>query len=71
MLFQNNPELALEIEKEFHVESLPVCLDLADEKTVDALKGVTAELEVGLVIYNAAYSVIGSFLSQSVEDHLK
>lgn len=44
-------------------------LDLADPELAARLGELTAGLEVGLCVYNAAYSPIGPFLEQSLADH--
>lgn len=44
-------------------------VDLGDPELATILTGLTADLEVGLCIYNAAYSPIGPFLEQSPRDH--
>jgi len=64
-------ELAAELRERHHVEIQVKPLDLGAPDLVDGLKKATANLDVGLVIYNAAYSPVGAFLSYPVEDHLK
>lgn len=46
-------------------------LDLADEEAPSALATFTQDLEIGLLVYNAAFSSIGPFWERSLEDHLK
>jgi short-subunit dehydrogenase len=45
-------------------------MDLGESDAIDRLHEVTADLDVGLVIYNAAYSPIGAFIDIEVEHHL-
>jgi short-subunit dehydrogenase len=45
-------------------------LDLSQPGTVENILQATQDIEVGLLIYNAAYSAIGSFLERSLDDHL-
>ena len=52
-----------------HVRSL--ALDLAREDVVAALTAATADLEVGLLVYNAALSIIGPFFDAPLDEHLR
>ena len=51
------------------VRSLP--LDLSQLEAVDQIAQETQSLEVGLLVYNAAYSAVGPFFNHSLDDHLK
>jgi hypothetical protein len=64
-------ELAAELRERHQVEVQVKPLDLGAPDFVDGLKDATANLDVGLVIYNAAYSPVGAFLDHPVEAHLK
>lgn len=46
-------------------------LDLGAPDVVDGMRSATQGLDVGLLIYNAAYSPIGAFIDIDVEQHLK
>ena len=49
------------------------CLEL-DLSTVDAAEQIvqqTMDLDVGLLVYNAAYSAVGPFLEHSMEAHMR
>lgn len=46
-------------------------LDLASPDAADRIAEFTRELDVGLVVYNAALSPIGPFLEQPLADNLK
>lgn len=46
-------------------------LDLGSPEVVSGLAEITEGLDVGLLIYNAAYSPIGAFIDIDVEDHIK
>ena len=52
-----------------HTEVRTATLDLADPELATRLAELTADLEVGLCIYNAAYAPLGPFLEQSFADH--
>ena len=63
--------LADEIRAEHGVEARAVVQDLAVPDLVASLGAATAELEIGLVVYNAGLSIIGPFLDQPIENHLE
>lgn len=64
-------ELAVELRKQHGTEVRCAALDLADPDLANKLRAATADLEVGLAIYNAAFSTIGEFLAQDLEVALK
>jgi uncharacterized protein len=53
------------------VRTLPISLDLADPDAPGAIDAQLAGCEVGLLVYNAALSVIGPFLDYPLTDHLR
>lgn len=53
------------------VRVVPLVLDLARPDAVEVAAQATADLDVGLVVYNAALSVIGPFLERPLEGHLR
>ena len=63
--------LAARLRQEYHVEVLELPLDLASPYAPAQIVRATAALDVGLLVYNAAFSAVGSFLETPVEDHLK
>jgi short-subunit dehydrogenase len=64
-------ELAHELETEHAVEVRPISIDLADRDAASVLRERTQDLELGLVVYNAALSPIGSFLKQDLDEKLR
>jgi uncharacterized protein len=46
-------------------------LDLASPDAVEKIAAFTADLDVGLVVYNAALSPIGPFIEQSLAENLR
>jgi short-subunit dehydrogenase len=64
-------ELAVEIREKHRVEVKVQPLDLGSADAVAGLRTATEDLDIGLVVYNAAYSPIGAFLDIDVEEHLK
>lgn len=46
-------------------------LDLGRPDLADAVRALAKGLEVGLLVYNAAHSVIGPFVDRPIEEHLR
>jgi len=63
--------LAAELRDQHRVEVRVQPLDLASPDAVSEIDAATEGLDVGLLIYNAAYSPIGAFIDIEVEEHLK
>ena len=63
--------LAAEIRAAHAVEVRTAAVDLGAPELLERVRAASAGLDVGLVVYNAAYSLIGPFLSQSLEDKLR
>jgi short-subunit dehydrogenase len=63
--------LAARLRVEHGVEARAIALDLGGPALLDDLRAAAAGLEVGLLVYNAAYSRIGPFLDQTLEDKLR
>jgi short-subunit dehydrogenase len=64
-------KLATQLRHEYGVEVNVQPLDLGCPDSVARISEATKGLEIGLMIYNAAYSPIGAFLEIDVEEHLK
>jgi short-subunit dehydrogenase len=65
---------ALEVMKAELSRSVPVrCVvaDLASSEALSIVAEATKDLDVGLVVYNAALSPLGPFLSQSLDENLR
>jgi len=63
--------LANELRTRHQREVRIVEVDLAQPDAIDVLARATADLEPGLVVYNAAYSTQGDFLDRELGDHLR
>ncbi len=63
--------LAEEFGAKYGVQTRVIVLDLAQADAAEVVERETAELEVGLLVYNAALSLIGQFLEGSLEDHVR
>jgi len=64
-------KLAADLRDEHGVEVKVQSLDLGSQDVVSGMTEATASLDVGLMIYNAAYNPVGAFLDIDVEDHLE
>jgi short-subunit dehydrogenase len=64
-------ELAAGLREAHGVGVRTLALDLAAAGTPDAIMAATADLDVGLLVYNASYSAIGPFAERSLGEHLR
>jgi len=64
-------QLASELRADHGIEVRTLAADLARPDLATVVGDLAAGLEVGLLVYNAAYSVIGPFIDHPVEDHLR
>lgn len=62
-------EIAARLRERHAVETLPVAADLSDPNVLDQLEAARGERQIGLLIYNAAFSPIGPFLRRDLEEH--
>jgi len=53
------------------VEVRTAALDLGRADLLEAVRAASAGLEIGLLVYNAAHSVIGPFLDRPLEEQLR
>ncbi len=63
--------LSARLRSEYDIETRALPLDLAREDLGQVVSEATNEIEVGLLIYNAAVSLIGPYFDVPLEDHLK
>lgn len=63
--------LAGELRAAHGVEARPVAADLAGDGLLETVRAAAAGLEVGLLVYNAAHSVIGPFVERPVEEQVR
>lgn len=63
--------LARELQEKYSVEVKTIVLDLSQPDSAEVILEKTSDLEIGLLIYNAAFSAVGPFLERSISDHLK
>jgi uncharacterized protein len=63
--------LAARIRTQHHVEVVTLACDLADDTFANTLLAETQSRDVGVIVYNAAYSYGGPFLESSVDEALR
>ena len=63
-------ELGAKLTQEYAIEVRPIELDLAREDVGPVVEVATSDIDVGLLVYNAAISMIGPYLQTSLQDHL-
>jgi short-subunit dehydrogenase len=63
--------LASELSTKYNVDTRIIAIDLASSNAVEQIAENTKDVEVGLLVYNAAFSAIGPFLERPLEDHIK
>jgi short-subunit dehydrogenase len=63
--------LASTLSTKYRIEIRTLALDLSAQNVVEQIAETTKELEIGLLVYNAAFSAIGPFLERPLEDHIK
>lgn len=63
--------LAAELMQRYSVKARVAVVDLAAADLEAQLKAATADLEIGLLVYNAAHSGLGEFLDQELASQLR
>ena len=63
--------LARSLAADYRIQPRAVLADLAVPGVVEELETATRDLEVGLLVYNAAHSVVGRFLDVGLDDKLR
>lgn len=63
-------ELSAQLAEKYSIQTRVLALDLAREDAGSVVEVATRDIEVGLLAYNAATSIIGPFFEQPLEEHL-
>ena len=75
VLVARRPELlqslAASLATKYGIETKTIAQDLSAPDAAEQILRNILDLEVGLLVYNAAYSAIGPFLEKSLDDHLR
>jgi short-subunit dehydrogenase len=63
--------LAAQLSSQYGIRTKCIELDLAEVDAAEQIVQLTMDLDIGLLVYNAAYSAVGPFLDQSMNVHIK
>ena len=63
--------LASTLSTKYRIETRILALDLSAQDVAEQIAESTKGLEIGLLVYNAAFSAIGPFLERPLENHIK
>ncbi len=63
--------LAAELSESYKIRAKPLVLDLSSPDAAERIVRFTMDLDVGLLVYNAAFSAVGPFLDQHMDSHLR
>ena len=63
--------LSVHISNTYHVQVKILALDLSLSESIDHILQATNDLEIGLLIYNAALSAVGPFQDTALDAHIK
>jgi short-subunit dehydrogenase len=64
-------KISKNIKKSYGVEVIVLSLDLNSSDMLEVIESRTSDLDVGLLVYNAALSPIGLFTNHTLDTHLK
>ena len=62
--------LAAQLSDQYGIKVKTIALDLSASDAAEHIVQQTMELDIGLLVYNAAFSAVGPFLERSMQDHL-
>jgi short-subunit dehydrogenase len=63
--------LAAQLTAQYGIRTKCLEIDLADVNAAEQIVQATMDLDIGLLVYNAAYSTVGPFLDESMNSHIK
>ncbi len=64
-------ELAAYLTQQYAIQTQTLTLDLSCPDAAEQISRKTEGMDIGLLVYNAAFSVVGPFIDRPVDDHLK
>jgi len=64
-------ELGAKLTARYGIETRSLAVDLAYAGSPEVIAEQTGDLEIGLLVFNAAFSVVGPFFEQSLEEHYR
>lgn len=62
---------AAQLADQYKVRTKPITLDLVANDAAEHIVQQTMDLDIGLLVYNAAFSAVGPFLDGSMDDHMR
>jgi short-subunit dehydrogenase len=75
VLIARRPEplniLAAELRSQYNIETQTLAADLAADDVLQTVAQATGHLNIGLLVYNAAHSIIGPYLRHTPEQHAR
>jgi len=60
--------LSQSLQNDYNIETIPLVIDLSDPESADKIMKLSSKVNCGLLIYNAAYSLIKPFISHTSEE---
>lgn len=60
--------LAQNLEEKYTIHTRQLHLDLSDKNAVDEIMKISSDIDVGLLVYNAAYSLIKPFINHTSDE---
>src|SRR6266545_742260 len=63
--------LATQLSEKYKIRAKPLVLDLSLPNAAEQIVQHTMDLDIGLLVYNAAFSAVGPFLERSMDEHLQ
>lgn len=63
--------LAAKLSETYKVRIKPLVLDLCSPDAAEQIVQFAMDLEIGLLVYNAAFSAVGPFLERSMNEHMR
>jgi len=63
--------LAARLATKYSIQTRTIPLDLSAMGVIEVIGEQTKDVDIGLLVYNAAFSAIGPFLERTLDDHIK
>jgi len=63
--------LARQLSNMYAIQVKTLLLDLSHSTAVETIVNTTQDLDVGLLVYNAAFSAVGSFYEHTLPEHMR
>lgn len=63
--------LSAQLSGQYGVQTRTLGMDLSTPDSAERIVQAVNDLEIGLLVYNAAYSTVGPFLYTPIEDHIR